>query len=291
MPGPAQRRPRQRVGLPPGYRIPGSTPFPDPPGRGGSALEGTLGDAAAAISRGDRALWRRPSAGICQAARRSLMSTISDEDTMAEQRPFEPGRFWDEMFDRPDYRYGESANPFVIEAVEARLEPGATVLCVGDGEGRNGVGLARAGYRVTSLEPSAVGLAKTRQLAAKYQVEVETIQGVMPSDVLGEREFDAVVLAYVHVPPAMRPELHRACVQHLAPGGRIVLEGFTPRQRELGRTSGGPGDVAMLFEPETLREDFEGLTIELLQEEQVELAAGDGHRGVAEVVRLIARRV
>ncbi|TXD33889.1 class I SAM-dependent methyltransferase [Lujinxingia vulgaris] len=209
---------------------------------------------------------------------------------MAEKGSFNPGAFWDEMFDREDYRYGEAPNPFVMEALSARLEPGATVLCVGDGEGRNGVGLAQAGYRVTSLEPSAVGGEKTRRLAEKRGVEVETVQDLMPSEALEGRTFDAVVLAYVHVPPALRPGLHQAAADAVAQEGWVVLEGFTPRQREKGRTSGGPGDVAMLFEPEALREDFEGLTLEVLREEQAELNAGDGHRGVAEVVRLIAQK-
>lgn len=78
----------------------------------------------------------------------------------------------------------------------------------------------------------------------------------------------------------------------LKPGGRVLLEGYTPRQlahRAKG-TVGGPQDVVMLFEPETLRRDFGDADIEHLQEIEVDLAEGTRHVGRSSIVRMIARR-
>ncbi len=208
-----------------------------------------------------------------------------------KDRPLnDPGAFWDEKFDGPDYRYGKKPNAFVAEVLPELVEPEAKVLCVGDGEGRNGVWCARQGYETTSLEPSAVGTSKIKALAAEQGVELEVIQDRMPSDEIDEAAFDVVVLTYVHAPEPMRRQIHSACLRALRSGGVVVLEGFTPDQRRNDRTSGGPPKEELMFTAEILRDDFRGAHLELLSEMTVELAEGDGHRGPADVVRMIARK-
>lgn len=208
---------------------------------------------------------------------------------MTDTRP-DPATFWNKAFGDPEYRYGKKPNAFIAESLPTLLEQGARVLCVGDGEGRNGVWCARQGYRTTSLEPSTSGTQKIRALADEFGVDLEIIQDLMPSDQIADQSFDAVVLTYIHAPPGLREQIHRACTQALVPGGVIVLEGFTPAQRERGLTSGGPADVAMLFTESMLKEDFKDLKIEYLNELVTTLDEGPGHRGEAQVVRLIARR-
>lgn len=200
------------------------------------------------------------------------------------------GKMWDAMYAGEPYRYGTAPNRFLVEVASARLSTGSRVLVVGDGEGRNGVWLAEQGHRVVTVEPSAEGVRKAGALAASRGVVPELRHGLFP-DVVGEEErFDAVVLIYVHVPPGARAALHRSAVERLAPGGWVILEAFRPEQRTLGRTSGGPPDVALMFSPSDLRADFaelEGLTVE---EASVTLSEGPGHEGVAEVVRVVGRR-
>ena len=74
--------------------------------------------------------------------------------------------FWDQKYDMPDYKYGKQANRFLQEQQE-RLRPASTVLLPGDGEGRNSVWLAEQGHSVTAVDSSALGLDKTRRLAAE----------------------------------------------------------------------------------------------------------------------------
>ncbi|MDZ7661986.1 hypothetical protein [Thiohalophilus sp.] len=45
-------------------------------------------------------------------------------------------------------------------AQQARFTPGQKVLLIGEGEGRNGVWLARQGLEVTAVDQSQTGLAR-----------------------------------------------------------------------------------------------------------------------------------
>lgn len=198
------------------------------------------------------------------------------------------GDFWDERFGGEDYRYGKKANAFVAEHV-AQIKAGGRVLCVGDGEGRNGTWLAAQGFEVTSVEPSAVGVAKIRRLAVERDVDIEIVQATLPDEyVPAEGAFDAVVLTYIHMPEPMRQAVHRQVVDALADGGVVLLEAFTPEQ--IGRGSGGPPSRELMYDADLLRADFVELDIELLDEREVELDEGHGHAGIGAVVRLLARK-
>lgn len=205
-------------------------------------------------------------------------------DAVSPSAP-DPGAFWDQMYAGEVYRYGTAPNAFLVAQVH-HLPPGGQVLCAGDGEGRNGVWLAEQGFRVTSLDPSRVANEKARRLAEVRGVTLTVLNDRLPAPALPDASFDAVVLTYVHVPPALRSAVHRDVVRLLRPGGVVLLEAFTPAQ--LSRTSGGPRDEAMLYTPALLRDDFTDLHIERLSEETVELDEGPGHTGLADVVRLVA---
>ena len=60
-------------------------------------------------------------------------------------------KFWDNRYGEPGYAYGTEPNAF-LRAQASRLPPGARVLVVGDGEGRNGVWLAIQGHDVLSVD-------------------------------------------------------------------------------------------------------------------------------------------
>lgn len=197
---------------------------------------------------------------------------------------------WDKMYGDSEYRYGTQPNAFVAEQAPQLLTPGAQVLVVGDGEGRNGVWLAKQGFDVTTVDASVKGAAKSKALAAELGVTMDIRVGLFPQATADCAPFDAVVLTFVHVPPPLRPGMHQAVMQALVPGGLVLLEGFRPEQRTLGRTSGGPPAVPPMFTEEMLRSDFEGLEIESLTSLTVTLDEGPGHSGLAEVLRLIARR-
>ena len=197
------------------------------------------------------------------------------------------GDVWDERYLGEEYRYGTDPNVF-LQQESHRLPPGGKVLCVGDGEGRNGVWLAEQGFAVTSLEPSSVGVEKIRRLAAQRDVEVDVIHDALPDHPL-QGGWDAVVLIFVHMPPPMREAVHRQVADALAPGGVVMLEAYTPAQLQTSGV-GGPPDEALMFTAEMLERDFAGFEIEVLVETFVDLAEGPSHQGESAVVRLVARR-
>lgn len=200
--------------------------------------------------------------------------------------------FWDQQYAAPGFKYGTAPNAFLASQV-ALLPPGGTVLVPGDGEGRNGVWLASQGFAVTAVDSSTVGLEKARALAAERGVLIRTIEADLAEWEPERDRADALVLVYVHFPPSLRARIHRRLLTALRPGGVLVLEAFHPSQ--LGRPSGGPKDVTMLYTLDTLRDDLAGASMpfEVLEatEIEVELDEGPGHRGPAQVTRLVARRV
>ena len=78
-------------------------------------------------------------------------------------------QFWDQRYAVSDYVYGTEPNSFLIEHIRY-VSVGGRVLCLADGEGRNGVWLARQGFDVTSVDVSRQGVDKMRRLAAQAGV-------------------------------------------------------------------------------------------------------------------------
>jgi SAM-dependent methyltransferase len=197
--------------------------------------------------------------------------------------------FWDQRFAEPGFKYGTAPNAFLLTQAH-RLPAAARVLVPGDGEGRNGVWLAEQGHAVQSVDGSGIGLAKARTLAAERGATIATLHADLADWQPAPASADAVVLVFVHLPSALRRDVHRRLAAALVPGGWLVLEGFHPRQ--LGRMSGGPKDIDMLMPLAALREDFAGLLDEVLGEEtETPLDEGPGHKGDAVVTRYVGRRV
>lgn len=200
--------------------------------------------------------------------------------------------FWDQQFAAPGFKYGTAPNAFLQEQAH-RLAPSSTVLVPGDGEGRNGVWLATQGHHVWAVDSSAVGLAKARALAGERGVTIDTVVADLAEWCPPPASVDAVVLIYVHFPPALRTLVHQRMLAALRDGGMLILEAFHPAQ--LGRTSGGPKDVSMLYTLEMLREDVAAAAADTFEEivaweGETRLDEGPGHQGIANVVRLVVRR-
>ena len=194
---------------------------------------------------------------------------------------------WDARYAGGGFAFGDAPNRH-LEAQAPRLRPGLRALALGDGEGRNGVWLAERGLEVTSLDWSETGLAKARALAAARRVPLRTIAADLTAWNWPVAAFDLIAWIFVHLPPADRALVAARATAALAPGGLLVLEGFTPAQD--GRRSGGPRDPALLLSGALLREHFAGLELLECLEGTVLLDEGPKHQGPAEVVRGVFRR-
>jgi len=194
---------------------------------------------------------------------------------------------WDERFAGEGYVYGTSPNAW-LEAQARHFKAGSRVLSLGEGEGRNAVWLATQGHRVEAVDGSSVGLQKAERLSTDRGVTLQATVADLATFVPGSGAYDAVVLIFVHLPPPLRALVHARAQAALAPGGLLIMEAFTPRQ--LAFTSGGPKQLEALYEAEALRQDFPGISWEVLREEEIELDEGPLHRGKAAVVRGLGRR-
>ncbi len=194
---------------------------------------------------------------------------------------------WDERFAGEGYVYGTRPNAW-LASVAGRLRAGSRILSLGEGEGRNAVWLAQQGHRVEAVDGSAVGLAKAQRLAAERGVALATTVADLAAYRPEPKSWDAVILIFLHLPPPLRVAVHASAEAALVPGGRLVVEAFTPRQ--LALSSGGPRQAELLYEVATLRADFPVITWEELREEEIELDEGPLHRGRAAVVRGLGHR-
>lgn len=199
----------------------------------------------------------------------------------------DPAAFWDARYGGSDYWYGTEPNAWLV-AQAHRLPPGGRVLAVADGEGRNGVWLARQGFAVTSVDIAPRGLAKARALAERHGVALHLVEADLRRWDWPVAAFDGVVAIFAHFPREVRPILHRRMLEALVPGGLLLIEAYSPYQH-LYRT-GGPQDLDMLYSAFRLERDLEGAEFLLLEETEAELAEGVGHRGRSALVRCIARR-
>ena len=199
-----------------------------------------------------------------------------------------PGDFWDQRYGGENPVFGHEPNQWLAANADL-LKPGMTALLPGDGEGRNGVWLAERGLTVTSVDASPVGVEKSQHLAAARGVSINAETADLRDWDAPEAAFDLVVLAFLHVGPDDRTELHRKLALTLKPGGLLLLEGFTPDH--LGYGKGGPPDTGMMFTEDRLRDDLgDLLDIEHLEALKTELPASERHGGPAAVIRLRARR-
>jgi SAM-dependent methyltransferase len=190
---------------------------------------------------------------------------------------------WDERFDTPEYVYGTTPNHF-LEKVSKNI-PAGSVLCIGEGEGRNAVFLAERGHAVTAVDASSVGLRKAAELAASRGVSIETVHADLADYPIEPERWAGIVSIFCHVPPALRAKIHRTAVAGLLPGGAFVLEGYSPRQLEY--RTGGPSTLELLMDLETIKSELAGLDFERAEEIVRRIGEGEFHKGDGSVVQIL----
>lgn len=195
---------------------------------------------------------------------------------------------WDRRYGEPGFAYGTEPNDFLAANAERYLPANGDVLCLGEGEGRNAVFLARRGFRVTGVDNSAVGLEKARRLAEQSGVEFRTVVADLADFDLGVERWDGIVSIWCHTPSALRARLHRSVVAALRPEGVLLLESYTPNQLEY--ETGGPPTADLMMTLTAAREELAGLEFLQAEEKVREVHEGKYHDGLSAVLQVIARK-
>jgi len=193
---------------------------------------------------------------------------------------------WDERYGVDEYVYSKEPNLFLKE--NFKKIPKGNVLCVADGEGRNGVWLAKNGYNVTSIDFSPKAIEKTNKLAQEYNVSINTKCGDLLNYNFGENKYDGIVSIFAHFKVEEMNKLHSQYLRALKPNGIFFMEVFAKEQLLL--KTGGPKDIALLYDTKDIKNSFPNAEIELLKKDIVYLHEGDMHDGKAIVVRAIIRK-
>lgn len=195
---------------------------------------------------------------------------------------------WNTRFSGPDYLFGTAPNAFLQS--QAFLLPAAgRALAVADGEGRNGVWLARQGLQVHAIDFSPVALEKARRLAAGQGAVLETEQADLSQWAWPEAAYDVVAAIFIQFAgPPLRQQIFSGIRRALRPGGLLLLQGYRPEQ--LKYRTGGPSQAENLYTQELLETAFGDWDILHLEAHDSVIHEGIGHDGMSALIDLAARK-
>lgn len=197
-----------------------------------------------------------------------------------------PADFWNQRYAAENYVYGEAPNAFFKAQID-NLKPGKMLLPL-EGEGRNAVYAAKLGWQVDCFDFSSSGKTKAEALALKHGVQISYQVCDFRDFYWPAQHYDLVGLFYAHLPDESRKQFHQQIIPTLDIGGLLLFEAFDKKQ--LGKTSGGPQQLDMLYSEDLLHADFSTLRNRVIEQKKVLLQEGPGHTGEAEVLRLAGMR-
>ena len=154
--------------------------------------------------------------------------------------------------------FGTEPNRFLV-AEAASLEPGRA-LDLACGSGRNAVWLAQQGWSVVGADFSDVALEQARGLAAERGVEVEWVEADLREWELPPRAFDLVAVLYLQLPGEELGAILRRAAEAVGGGGTMLVVGH--HADNLASGFGGPKDPRVLFTPEGVAAELDGLVVE-----------------------------
>lgn len=195
---------------------------------------------------------------------------------------------WQDRYSTPDYRFGKAPNEFLVRC-KPLLPHSGKALAVADGEGRNGVWLAKQGLDVLSIDFSPAALAKARALAAENNVDVVFEEADVHAWPYPEGAFDVVAEIFTQFStPEQRAKKWAGMLRALKGGGLLIVQGYTPKQLEYG--TGGPKQIEHLYTRQILEQAFGDLNDVSIVEEEREMQEGAGHSGMSAIIGLTARK-
>ncbi len=197
--------------------------------------------------------------------------------------------FWNQRFDKEEFIFGKEPNEYLALQARKYLKPNNKVLCIADGEGRNGVWLAKQGMQVVGFDASDIALRKAKQFAKDNQVEVEYSFSDTDSFDWQVNVYDAVIAIFIQfADPPMRARIFKQIHQALKPGGILILQGYTPKQLEY--KTGGPSLIEHLYTEQMIRDLTQEFQILDLRCYEQELNEGARHAGMSALLGLVAKK-
>ena len=192
-------------------------------------------------------------------------------------------KFWDERYSNKEYIYGVLPNEFFRTHLSV-LKPGKLLL-LAEGEGRNAVYAAKQGWEVDAVDSSQQARIKALKLAEENNVKINYQVNSLEDFIPKLSAYDAVGIIFVHQGYQVSKIFHSRAVEALKPGGKIILQVFEKEQ--LGRKSGGPSDIDLLYSLDDIKNNFHSLNAEILSKEKLVLFEGEFHSGEGIVINFV----
>ncbi len=193
---------------------------------------------------------------------------------------------WDIRYGKEEYFYGKEPNNYFKQEI-GKLPPGK-ILLPGEGEGRNAVYAATLGWDVYAIDMSEAGRQKAFKLASEKGLNIRYEICNLQTYQYPVNEFDAVAIIFAHFPSKSKPGIYARLLASLKSKGIIIIESFSKKQ--LGRSSGGSQNIDLLDDMEELKSYLADFDIIESSDIQLELCEGEYHRGLADVIRIIAKK-
>lgn len=151
------------------------------------------------------------------------------------------GHDWDAVYAKGT-GFTKAPNALLMSSV-AGVKPGLA-LDVGMGQGRNALGLARAGWKVTGFDPSTEGVRQAKEQADTEHLSLEAVVAGDETFDFGTAKYDLVALIYVG-----GADIAPKVAASLKPGGLVVVEFFEydPAAKFNVPGSFKPGELETLF--------------------------------------------
>ena len=197
-------------------------------------------------------------------------------------------QFWNERFDKEEFIFGKAPNEYLVQQATKYLKPGSKVLCIADGEGRNGVWLAKQGMQVVGFDVSDIALTKAKHFAKENQVEIEYSLNNTDEFDWQANTYDAIVAIFIQfADPDMRDRIFKQIQNSLKSDGILILQGYTPKQIEY--KTGGPSAIEHLYTEDMIRDYLQDSDILDLSSYDKELSEGARHSGMSALLGLVSR--
>jgi ubiquinone/menaquinone biosynthesis C-methylase UbiE len=196
---------------------------------------------------------------------------------------------WDARYAGTDLVWGTEPNRWVAAALE-QATPGRA-LDVACGEGRNAIWLAGRGWSAVGLDFSSAAVSRARQLAEQAGVaeRTEFVVGDVVAGPLPDGPFDAVIVAYLHLPPVERRQALRHAAGRVAPGGLLLVVGHD--SSNLTEGVGGPQDPEVLYTAQEVVEDLPpGFTVDRAERVHRPVTTPEGERVALDALVVAIRR-
>jgi SAM-dependent methyltransferase len=195
---------------------------------------------------------------------------------------------WEERFAKDGYLFGTEPVPFLLKH-DAFFQAGQSILSIAEGEGRNGVYLAKKGLDVTGVEFAPSAVAKAEELARANNVAPQFIQSDLFDWDWPTEAFDITLgLFFQFVGPAERNVLWRKMRDATRPGGLIMIHGYTPKQLEFG--TGGPPCTENMYTSSDFADQIANCDVLVCEEYDAEQNSGSAHVGMSALIDFIARK-